>query len=130
MKSSLFLSSILVLLVALFSGCASSGPVDSASRSASYRLGVYTSYLPGIVSKNFQATNVALDQLGFFRTEQSRTDSRSIVYARAQGDDRIVVTLVPTTDGYTEVSIRYGNFGDQAESQRIFLKIREISQSL
>lgn len=93
-------------------------------------MGVYTSYIQGSVEKNFRATNIALDQLGFFRTEQMRTESRSRVYARAQGDDRITITLIPTTDGFSEISIKYGNFGDQIESQRIFLKIREVSQAL
>lgn len=131
MKTTLFIvSSVLVLFTALSTGCSTTTPVDSASKSATFRMGVYTSYVQGSVEKNFRATNIALDQLGFFRTEQMRTENRSRVYARAQGDDRITITLTPTTDGFSEISIKYGNFGDQMESQRIFLKIREVSQAL
>ncbi len=111
-------------------GCSSSGPVDSSSKAATYRLGVFNSYVAGPVAHNFRATNIALDQLGYFRTRQQRTDSRSVVYARAQGDEKIRVTLIPTTDGFTEISISYGRYGDQVEAQKIFLKIREISQAL
>ncbi len=111
-------------------GCSSSGPVDSSSKAATYHIGTYRSYLPGTVAHNFRATNIALDQLGYFRTRQLRTENRSVVFARVQGDEKIRATLIPTTDGYTEVSINYGRYGDQVESQRIFLKIREISQAL
>jgi hypothetical protein len=122
--------SCLLTGVVAVTGCTSSGPVDSSSKAASYRVGTYRSYIHGTVANTFRATNIALDQLGYFRTEQLRTENRSVVFARVQGDEKIRVSLVPTIDGYTEVSISYGRYGDQKESQKIFLKIREISQAL
>src|SRR5690606_12727614 len=98
--------SCLLACVIVAAGCSSSGPVDSGSRAASYQVGTYRSYLHGTVAHNFRATNIALDQLGYFRTEQLRTENRTVVYARMQGDEKIRVTLVPTIDGYTEVSVQ------------------------
>jgi len=121
----------LMSLLAIFAtGCNSTKPVDPGSGGATYRFGAFTSFLPGTVKHNFDVANLAMDEHGLFRTGQRRSPARKEIYARTRTDLVVEVVLLPTTDGRTQITIKWGNFGNEEESARLFERILQTSQSL
>lgn len=127
MKSLLLCGLSLSLVVLLHTGCTTKVAVNSPVEStAIYRWGTLTGKVPGDLSRTFRATNVALDELGYFRTAQVREAKYNEVYARAIKDFEVKVRIEPIEPGISIVAISYGSWGDLAESQRIFDKINEV----
>lgn len=122
--------SLFTLFPILFSGCASTSAVDPGQRAATYRFGVFTSFLPKSVNHNFQAAKIAMDESGLFRTGQRVRENRIEIYARTRQDIQVEVVLRPTTDGGTQATIKWGNFGDEEESTRLFERILQTSESI
>lgn len=136
---------ILALSSALaLSGCSTVVGVDNPDNStASYAGGSLSTTYKADVSAVFVATKRALDSMrdvGVIgrtgETEAERTAEGELpgvtVFARAQGDVKITVTITRATDANngsecTEVSIRWGYLGNCQQSQQL---VHRITQNL
>ncbi|MGA2051751.1 MAG: DUF3568 family protein [Opitutales bacterium] len=118
-----FLPLALVLTAA---GCATHVAVDStASPVATYNWGTLKGDIKGDLDSTFHATNVALDNLGYFRVGQNVGKSEIEVIARGIQDIKVTVDLTPSKiDGCTTVAIEVGG-GNLPKSQAIFTAINK-----
>jgi hypothetical protein len=107
-------------------GCATHVAVDSpASNVATYNWGTLKGDLKGDLTSTFQATNRALDGLGYFRVGQEVGKTEIEVIARGIKDVKVTVDLTPSKiDGATTVAISVGD-GNLPESQKIFAAINK-----
>jgi len=103
--------------------CSTNISVDSANYPvASYDnvTGVFEGKVSSDIKSVFNATNIALQKdLGYFRVGQSQTNVGWVIYARAELDFEIIVTLTKAKGGDIVISIEYGD-GDLMKSQEIF----------
>jgi len=135
----------LALVSALaLSGCSTAVGVDNPDNStASYAGGTLTTTYKSDVTAVFVATKRALDSMrdvGVLgrvgETPEERTAEGELpgvtVFARANGDVKITVTITRATDAAngsdcTEVSVRWGLLGNCQQSQQL---VHRITQNL
>ena len=117
------LNSLLAVSTLLFCACTTNVVVDStANPMAVYDevSGTFTGKLPGTINNVFKATNIALERdMKLYRVGQIPGDTTWKVYARAELDLQIVVTLKQLMNDEVEVEISYGS-GNLMKSQQIF----------
>ncbi|MFM9017691.1 MAG: DUF3568 family protein [Verrucomicrobiota bacterium] len=123
-----------------FTGCNTNVGVDnpdSREASANQVSGVVTTRYNAPVDNVFNAVKRSLDQTpGMMRTGESDItgpggDNDKVgvkVFARSVGDLLVTVEIAKTEDKeknetYTAVSIKYGNFGNLPESQKLISRI-------
>ncbi len=103
--------------------CTTNVVVDStANPMATYDeiSGTFSGKLPGTINNVFKSTNIALERdMKFFRVGQIPGDNTWRVYARAELDIQIVVTLKQLPNDEVCVEISYGD-GNLMKSQQIF----------
>ncbi len=123
----------LLPLIALISACTTHVGVDAAGHPvASYdnMTGTFDGKLSGDLNSIFKATNIALERdLGYYRTGQTPSDDGWIVFARAELDLKIVVTLKKMKADEVRIAIEYGD-GDLMKSQQIFNAIAKAHRAL
>lgn len=127
-----------LLLALLLSGCSTQIGVDnSQNREADFSnvTGVLTTRYSSDAEAVFNAVKRTIDSLpNTLRTGE--TDERGankelisvVVFARTVGDLEIRVTIQKTEDEvtktvFTQVKVKYGNFGNLPESQQLVSKI-------
>lgn len=118
------ISLMAISVAALFAGaCTTNVVVDSrAFPMASYDeiSGSFTGKLAGNINSAFKSANIALERdLKYFRVGQIPGDNSWLIYARAELDIKIVVSLKQLPNDEVEVSIDYGD-GNLMKSQQIF----------
>ncbi len=118
------LSLIALSFAALFVGaCTTNVVVDSrAYPLATYDelSGSFSGKLAGNINSAFKSTNIALERdLKYFRVGQIPGDNSWLIYARAELDIRIVVSLKQLPKDQVEVIVDYGD-GNLMKSQQIF----------
>ena len=121
MKKLVYLS---VSAAAIFlTACTTNVTVDSPScPMATYDdiSGSFVGKLEGNINSAFKATNIALERdLKYFRVGQIPGDNSWLIYARAELDIKIVVSLEQLPNDMVEVDISYGS-GNLMKSQQIF----------
>jgi len=107
----------------LLAACTTNVVVDSAAYPmANYDdvTGAFSGKISGNINTAFKATNVALERdLKYFRVGQLPGDNSWEIYARAELDIKILVTLKQRGGDEVEVSVEYGD-GNLMKSQQIF----------
>ena len=114
----LALSSIGIFLCS----CTTNVVVDSPSfPMASYDeiSGTFSGKVVGNINTAFRATNLALEDLKYFRVGQIPGNNSWLVYARALLDEQIVVSLEQLPNEEVAIEISFGS-GNLMKSQQIF----------
>ncbi len=121
MKKFFYLFSVVATLA--LCACTTNVTVDSpASPMATYDdiSGDFLGKIEGNINSAFKATNIALERdLKYFRVGQIPGDNSWLIYARAELDLKIVVSLKQLPNEMVEVSISFGD-GNLMKSQQIF----------
>ncbi|MGJ8651575.1 MAG: DUF3568 family protein [Opitutaceae bacterium] len=128
MTAKVSLISILALITVLFSACTTPVAIDPASgqeQTAKYQSGYFYAPISGEPGPIFRKAIRVLDEAGYYRTGELHKDTYIAIYARKVGDKKITVRIKATEPGASELRIRVGAFGDLAESQTIYAKIRD-----
>ena len=113
-----------LLLGFLTAGCANQVAVSRSDEgTAIYSVGKYRAVLIAPMSNVYKATNQAVDSMGMLRTGEKVSEKSIAVDARTVGDYKVRIRMEPTTDGSTEITIKYGT-GSLSQSQHIFWEIR------
>lgn len=127
-----YLVYVLSLGALLLCACTTNVVVDStANPMAVYDdiSGTFKGKLPGTINNVFKATNIALERdLKYFRAGQIPGDNSWKVYARAELDVQIVVSLKQLPNDEVDVDISYGD-GNVMKSQQIFNAIAKNLRS-
>lgn len=134
------LATALLVSAVTFSGCNTNVGVDNPDHREAYAnpvTGTVNTRYSAPVENVFNAVKRALDQTpGMMRTGESDVSSNITsddkvgvkVFARSVGDLLVTVEIVKTEDKeknetYTAVAIKYGNFGNLPESQKLISRI-------
>jgi len=127
MKANATLLTLLVLIPVFFSGCATPvaiDPMTGQEQLAEFRAGYFYAPIEADARTIFKATIRELDDMGYFRTGELHKETSITVYARKIGDEPVQVLIEQMDAGLSRLRIRVGKFGNLAESQLIYSKIR------
>lgn len=92
--------------------------------------GTFSGKLATNINTAFKATNLALEKdLGYFRVGQIPGDNSWRVYARAELDYQIVISLTQVKNNEIAVEVSYGD-GNVMKSQQIFNAIAKNVRAL
>ena len=81
--------------------------------------GTFSGKVVGNINTAFRATNLALEDLKYFRVGQIPGNNSWLVYARALLDEQIVVSLEQLPNEEVAIEISFGS-GNLMKSQQIF----------
>ena len=73
----------------------------------------------------YDATKKALKDLELSISQDTKDQIGATVIARDSQDKKVTVKLTAVTDESTEISIRFGTFGNEAKSTMVYNKIKE-----
>ncbi|MDP4610073.1 MAG: DUF3568 domain-containing protein [Opitutales bacterium] len=128
MTAKVSLISILALITVLFSACTTPVAIDPLSgqeQTANYQSGYFYAPIDGEPGPIFRTAIRVLDEAGYYRTGELHKETAITIYARKVGDEKVLVRIKATDPGFSELRIRVGAFGNLAESQSIYAKIRD-----
>jgi hypothetical protein len=118
------LALVLVAGAILVNGCIIAA-VGLGAGSVAYVRGDLESIELGNIDTVYKAAEKAMDQLDLKVIQKAKDVLSAEIIARDSQDTKIKIKLKATTEGPTELSIRIGLFGDEAESRLIYQKIHD-----
>lgn len=124
------LSGVAVVLVAgslvlTQTGCVAVAAAGVAAGGVGYAKGDLESYLNASVTKTVEACNAALARLKYPKIKEEADAMKATITARTADDTKITIKIKQATDKMSEISIRFGVFGDQQLSQVLMTEIRK-----
>jgi hypothetical protein len=125
MKATLL--TLLTICVLIVTGCTTPvaiDPMTGEEQAAKYRSGYFYAPIDAPIGEIFKVAIRELDDMGYFRTGELHKDNKITIYARKIGDEKITVRASQMAEGASELRIRIGKFGNLAESQAIYARIR------
>ncbi len=72
-----------------------------------------------------EAAVAALEDLGLTIISNEGDETVAKVVARNVEDKKVVVSMKAQTDRTTQISVRFGTFGDEEQSNRVLLRVQE-----
>ncbi len=111
----------------IVSGCTTPVAIDPQTgqeQAAEYRAGYFYAPLDAPIGEIFKTAIRELDDMGYFRTGELHKETAITIYARKIGDEKVTVRAKQSDEGGSELVIRVGKFGNLAESQVIYARIR------
>lgn len=130
----LSISALSAVVSIFFTGCTTPVAIDPQTgleQTANYTAGYFYSNLDASVSEIFRVAIREMDGMGYFRTGERHGKNSIKIYARKVGDQLISVRIrtAPAVEGemsgQSELRIRIGDFGNLAESQVLYARIRD-----
>jgi hypothetical protein len=115
---------ILAISVLLSGGCAVVLVGAGAAGTAAYVRGDLQAVLEADINRAFAASEKAIQNLELRVEEKQKDQFFAKIEARNAVDKKVTVKIKSTSDTTCEISIRIGVWGDQAQSVRIYEKIR------
>lgn len=117
----------LPLLAFVFSGCVAVVAGGVGAGTVAYVRGDLQTKIEAPHSAVYQASQSAVESLGFALVEQKEDAVSGEIIARTSQDRRVRIQTQEETSETTGLSIRIGTFGDEELSRRI---LREIEGNL
>lgn len=122
-KRGLLLISLSAIVV-MSSGCVAIAAAGAGAAGYAYVAGALRATVDGTVPQVQQATEKALDELGFSRIRASGDELVARVEYRTSQDEKVDVRIETASEGSSDIRIRVGRFGDENRSVRILEKIK------
>ncbi len=119
--SLLFAGSLLVTQT----GCVAVVAAGAAAGGVGYVRGDLEGYVNAPVSKVLAASNAALVRAKYPKINEDADATSATIIARTADDTKVTIRLKQVTETTTEISIRFGVFGDQQLSQVLMTDIRK-----
>lgn len=126
---------VLALLTLIVAGCTTPVAIDPQSgqeQNAIFQAGYFYGPLDADIRKVFKTAISELDAMGYYRTGELHKENYIMIYARKVGDEKVTVRAYYPAEnsniaasGTSALRIRIGKFGDLAESQKIYARIRD-----
>ncbi len=114
-----------IMTLVLNTGCAVALIGAGAAGTMAYIEGDLEATEPYDVEKVYQASQVAIRELGLARISQSQDVLGAQIIARDALDKKITIKIKYHTEYSSKLSIRVAMFGSEEKSRQIYLKIRE-----
>ena len=106
------------------SGCAVA-LIGAGAGTVAYVKGSLKAVLDQDVDHVYQATLKTLKELEILPTQKQKDALSALVVGRTSADKKIKIKLKAVESNLTQLSIKIGVFGDQAQSQVVYDKIKE-----
>lgn len=113
------------LLLATQTGCVAVAAAGAAAGGIGYAKGDLEGYVNAPLSRSVAACNAALTRLKYSKIKEESDAMEATIIARTGDDTKITIKMKQLADKTTEISVRYGVFGDQPMSQVLMTEIRK-----
>jgi len=123
-KKQIFLALLVCLSAVFMQGCAVA-LVGAGAGTVAYLKGSLEAVVDEEIGDVFDATVKALKELKIPTTKTQEDALAAIVVGRTVEDKKITIKLKATENNMTKLSIKIGMFGDRAQSQLIYDKIKK-----
>ena len=112
------------LLVLTQTGCVAVAAAGAAAGGVAYVSGNLEGYVNASVARTLLSSNLALARMKYLKIKEEADGFSATLTARTGEDTKITIHLNQITETTTEISIRFGVFGDQQLSQVLMTEIR------
>ncbi|PXA03609.1 hypothetical protein DDZ13_11555 [Coraliomargarita sinensis] len=129
------LNTVLAIFILIAAGCTTPVAIDPQTgeqQTAKFQAGYFYAPLDADIGTVFRTAIRELDEMGYYRTGELHKEKYITIYARKVGDEKITVkSYYPSKNsdlaeaGKSALRIRVGKFGNLAESQMIYARIRD-----
>ena len=126
------LNTVLAIFILIAAGCTTPVAIDPQTgeeQTAKYQAGYFYAPLNAEIGQVFRTAIRELDAMGYYRTGEIHNNNSITIYARKVGDKKITVKSYYPHDAeegaVSKIRIRVGSFGNLAESQTIYARIRD-----
>lgn len=129
------LNTVLIIFIFIAAGCTTPVAIDPQSgqeQTAKFQLGYFYAPLDADIREVFRTAIRELDEMGYYRTGELHQERYIEIYARKVGDEKVTLRAFYPAEhsklpqgGQSMLRIRVGKFGDLAESQMIYSRIRD-----
>lgn len=124
-KTGSVIVAVLALAIVTFtSGCLAVAAGAGAGTAVAYVRGQLETQVQAGYERSGEATNAAIQQLGFVKISEKKDALITIIVARNAADKKIEIRLERLAKELTKVRIRVGLFGDEALSMAVLDKIK------
>ena len=124
-KQQLFLAGLYVAAAVLLTGCIVAAVGAGAAGTVAYVKGDLETIESKKLEVVHEATVKALKDLELSISQDTKDKMAATVIARDSQDRKVTVKLTAVTDESTNISIRFGTFGNEAKSTMVYNKIKE-----
>jgi len=122
------LTTLLAICALIVSGCTTPVAIDPQTgqeQLAEYRAGYFYAPINAPIGQIFKTAIREVDKMGYYRTGELHKPTAITIYARKVGDEKVTLRVSQMAEGQSEIRIRIGKFGNLAESQIIYARIRD-----
>jgi len=120
MTKHIVLPSLILLALALFSGCRTVSYDPAGQSFAVFQFGEFKMLLNTTAPVTFQAAQKAVQQVDLFKTSEASNKFDAQILARDRNDKRVRISIEESNSRQTTVSIRWGEGGDLSKSRKLF----------
>ncbi len=124
-KQGVILAGLYVAAAVMLSGCIIAAVGAGAAGTVAYVKGDLEVIEAKKLEVVHEATVKALKELELSIIQDTKDKMAATVIARDSQDKKVTVKLTAVTDESTEISIRFGTFGNEAKSTMVYNKIKE-----
>ena len=124
-KQQVILAILYVGAAVLLTGCIIAAVGAGAAGTVAYVKGDLETIESKKLEVVHEATVKALKDLELSISQDTKDKMAATVIARDSQDKKVTVNLTAVTDESTEISIRFGTFGNEAKSTMVYNKIKE-----
>jgi hypothetical protein len=124
-KQQVILAGLYVAAAVLLTGCIIAAVGAGAAGTVAYVKGDLETIESKKLEVVHEATVKALKDLELSISQDTKDKMAATVIARDSQDKKVTVNLTAVTDESTEISIRFGTFGNEAKSTMVYNKIKE-----
>jgi uncharacterized lipoprotein len=116
---------LLICMGAVVVGVISCAPTTVSNNTGSYHAGTLYTSSDRDIDTVYEATQRAMEKLGFKITNKTRDILYAHVDAKSADGKDIAVGMRPTADKKTEYKIHVGTFGDEKQSRKMLAEIEK-----
>ena len=124
-KQQVILAALYVATAVMVSGCVLAAVGAGAAGTVAYVKGDLEVVESKDLDTVYAATKKALADLELNAIQDNKDKMGATLVSRDSQDKKVTIKLTAVTDESTEISVRFGTFGDEAKSAMVYSKIKE-----
>ena len=124
-KQQVILAILYVGATVMLSGCVLAAVGAGAAGTVAYVKGDLEVVESKDLDTVYGATKKALEDLELSVIQDTKDKIGATVISRDSQDKKVTIRLTAVTDKSTEISVRFGTFGNEAKSAMVYNKIKE-----
>lgn len=124
-KQKVILAGLYIAAAVLLTGCIVAAVGAGAAGTVAYVKGDLEVIEAKGLDDVYVASKKALADLELPAIQDNKDKMGAVLVSRDSQDKKVTVKLTAVTDASTEISVRFGTFGDEAKSAMVYNKIKE-----